>query len=71
MERDRYPIEAYGWFVAQRDIALLGLGLHRHLIAERGGDRIFGAEMDDALIAIHQDRIAVQRLGRDALGIDH
>jgi hypothetical protein len=53
---------------AQAGIAFLRLGLHGDLVAEGAGDGFLGAQVDDALIAIDKDVVAVQGLGRDALG---
>ena len=47
------------------------LGLHRHLVAKGAGDGFFGAQVGNALIAIDQDMVAVQRLAGDAGGVDH
>ena len=34
-------------------------------------DGLLGAQVDDALVAVDEDRVAVQRLAGDALGLDH
>ena len=57
--------------VAEAGIALLRLGLHRHLVAEGVDDAVLGAQVDDALVAVDQDLVAVQRLGGDAARVEH
>ena len=52
----------------ERGVAFLRLGLHGDLVAEGAGDGFLGAQVDDALIAVDKDRVAVQRLGGDAFG---
>ena len=71
VQPDRGAAQRRGGQFAERGIAALRLGLHGDLVAEGGGDAVFGAQMGDALIAVDQDRVAVQRLGRDAFGMDH
>ena len=71
MQSDAASAEGFGGFVADRGVAFLCLGLHRDLVAEGGGDGVVGAQVDGALIAVHHDEVAVQRLGRDAAGADH
>ena len=60
-----------GGQATQGGIALLGGGLHGDLVAEGAGHRFLGAQVDDALVAIDKDLVAIQRLGHDAVGMDH
>ena len=62
---------AFGGLVADRGIALLRFGLHRQLVTKGVCDGIFGAQVHNPLIAINKHRVAIQRLSRDAFGIDH
>ena len=64
------PIERFGGFVADRGVALLRGGAHRDLVAEGGGHGFLGPQVNDARVAVDQDRVAVQRLLGDALGMN-
>ncbi len=46
------------------------MGLHLDLVAEGGGNGIFGAQMHNALFAIDKNFVAIKRLGGDPLGMD-
>ena len=70
VQRDRRAAGRRCRQVAQAGVAGLRLGLHGDLVAEGVGDRVFGAQVDDALIAVDKDAVAVQRLGGDAFGVD-
>ena len=65
MQRNGLSTKRFCPFVFDRGITLLRLGLHRDLFAEGRGDRIVGAQMHKALIAVHHNVIAGQRLGCD------
>ena len=70
LELDAGAAECFSGLVADRGIALLRLGLHRHLVAEGTDHAVIGAQMHDALIAIDKDEIAVERFCGDALGMN-
>ena len=71
MQRDHFAILRLSRFFADRRVAFLRLGLHRQLVAEGCLDGIFGAQMHHALLSINEDRVAVQCLRENTLGIDH
>ena len=56
--------------VAQRRIGRLRLVQHLDLLAEGLGDGLLGAQVDVAVVAVDQDRVAVQRLAGDARRLD-
>ena len=56
--------------VAQGGVGRLRLVQHLDLLAERLGDGLLRAEVDDALVAVDEDGVAVLRLAGDALGLD-
>ena len=57
--------------IAQPDIAFLCPRLHGDFLAKRLFDHVIGPQMHDALIAVHQNAVAVQRLGRYIIRPDH
>ena len=69
-ERNARAADGLGGLVADRGVAFLGLGGHRHLVAEGVHDGFVGPQVGDALVAVDEDQVAVQRLGGDALGMD-
>jgi hypothetical protein len=70
-QADRHPVARRRRLVAQRCVGLLRLRAHVDLLAKRLGDALLGAEMHRAHVAIHEDQVAVLRLARDPLRMDH
>ena len=59
-----------GGQAAQVGVSFLRLGLHRDLVAERGGHAVLGAQVDDPGVAVDENRVAVQRLDCDPARVD-
>ena len=57
--------------VADRRVTFLRLGLHGDLVAKGVDHRVLGAQMHDAVVAVDEDMVAIQRLCRDAVDVDH
>ena len=64
-------ILCYCGIISDRAVTLLGFGLHRDFITKRAGNHFIRAQVNDPLIAIHQNTIPVQRLGRDVFGTNN
>ncbi len=64
-------ILCYCRIITDRAVAFLGFGLHRDFITKGIGNHFVRAQVNDPLIAIHQNTIPVQRLGRDVFGADN
>ena len=66
-----HPVGRNAVCVADRGIAFLRLGLHGHLVAKGADHGFVRAQVHDALVAVDQDLVAVQRLVGDAVDMDH
>ena len=66
VEAERDAVAGGRRLVAQRGVGGLRLVQHLDLLAEGLGDGLLGPEVDDALVAVDEDRVAVQRLAGDA-----
>ena len=64
-------ILSYCRIITDRAVAFLGFGLHRDFITKGTGNHFVRAQVNDPLIAIHQNTISVQRLGRNVFGADN
>ena len=71
VQRYHRSAQRLGGQAAQAGVAFLRLGLHGDFFAKGAGDGVVGAKVDNALIAVDKNGIAVQRLGQDAVGVDH
>ena len=71
IQADHVPIAGLRRLVANRGILLLRLRLHVHFVAKGLGHFFFRAQVHLPGVPIHCDRITIERLADDPLGVNH